>query len=99
MYELSVQANTSRPRPSSLVRPSHREGDMIDYELVRDGLEERRQRALHRAEVRRLLAGSREGRARRRWTAAVRSALGTGLARFGLWLAGVRDVRIPSRQH
>lgn len=72
---------------------------MIDYELVRDQLAERRRRAQHRAEVRRLLAGSREELARRRWMAEARRALGLGMARLGLWLAGAGDVRVPSRQH
>jgi len=61
---------------------------MIDYEMVRDHLEELRRQALHRAEVRRLLAGSGSDLARVPWTAAMRSAVGLSVARLGLRLAG-----------
>ena len=60
---------------------------MIDYELMRDQLEERRRRAEHRARVRRTLAES--GAPRRSWPEAVRSMTGLRVARMGLWLAGV----------
>ena len=61
---------------------------MMDYELMRAELEERRRRAERGAEVRRMLAGSGADPAARRWAAAVRSAVGLGVARFGLRLAG-----------
>jgi len=59
---------------------------MIDYELVSGHLEELRARARRDAEVRRLVTASR--RPRRPWTAAVRSAVGLGVVRVGLRLAG-----------
>lgn len=60
---------------------------MIDYELMRSELEERRARARRAAETRRLVAGS----ARRPW----RSAVGLGVARLGLRLAGPGAVAAP----
>jgi phosphatidylserine/phosphatidylglycerophosphate/cardiolipin synthase-like enzyme len=60
---------------------------MIDQELMRDQLDELRRRAERGAEVRRLLAGTGDRPVLRRASAA-RSALGLGIARVGLWLAG-----------
>ncbi|HXM55166.1 MAG TPA: hypothetical protein VOB72_07225 [Candidatus Dormibacteraeota bacterium] len=56
---------------------------MIDYELMRRELEERQLRARRANEARRLLAS---GGGRRPWS--VRSAVGLGVARIGLRLAG-----------
>ena len=64
---------------------------MIDYELMRDELEERRRLALRRAEVRRMVAESGSDLARQPWTAAMRSAVGLGVARLGLRLAGAAE--------
>jgi hypothetical protein len=66
---------------------------MIDYELMRSELEERLRRAERGAELRRLMGGPRRSVAGRGWTAAVRTAVGLGVARLGLLLAGGGAVR------
>jgi hypothetical protein len=65
---------------------------MIDYDLVTTELRERQARAQRDAEASRLAAALRTAGAGT-WTAAVRSAIGIRVARFGLRLAGARVVR------
>lgn len=70
---------------------------MIDIELMRRELQERRRRAERGAEVRRLLAGRRRSPAGPRWTAAVRSAVGPGVARLRVLEATIGRLPEPLR--